>query len=90
MLNLVSLLIIALGVFISPILAIGGAEFSKKAFGLALLLLIGYTFALAGHYELYNRHTSRSWDYCPRQEQVVLGLVVLAAVGYVVVAIVRS
>jgi hypothetical protein len=88
LLNLLSLLVIALGVFISPVLTIGGAVFAKKAFGLAVLLLVGYAFALAGHYDMYNPRTPRSWKYCPRQEQVVLGLVLLAAIIYIVLAVV--
>src|SRR5262245_3581359 len=59
-LNLLSLLVIAVAVFVAPVLGFGGEEFAKKAFGLAVLLLVGYAFALAGHYDMYNRHTSRS------------------------------
>jgi hypothetical protein len=76
-------------VFIAPVLGIGGAAVPRKAFGLGVLLLAGYPFALAGHYDMFNRHTSRSMAYFPRQEQVVLSVVVVAVVAYVVLAIVR-
>lgn len=88
-LNLLSLVAIMLGVFISPVLGIGGAAVPGKAFGLAVLLLVGYPFALAGHYEMFNPRTSRTMTYFPRQEQIVVSAVVVAVVVYVVLAIVR-
>jgi hypothetical protein len=87
--NLFSLVVTMFGVFIAPVLAIGGTAVPAKAFGLAVLLLAGYPFALAGHYDLFNPRTSRTMAYCPRQERVVLMLVAATAVVYVALAIAR-
>jgi len=88
-LNLLSLLVTMLGVFIAPVLDIGGVALPAKAFGASVLLLTGYPFALAGHYDMYNFRTSRTMAYCPTQERVVLAVVAVALVGYVGVAAVR-
>jgi hypothetical protein len=80
---------VAPGVFIAPILGLGGMAVPTKAFGLSVLLLAGYPFALAGHYDMFNPRTSRTMVYCPRQEQVVLSAVVVAVVAYLVLARVR-
>jgi hypothetical protein len=87
--NLISLVVTMLGVFIAPVLGLGGATFPMKAFGLAVLLLAGYPFALAGHYEMFNPRTPRTMTYCPRQERVVLTVVAVAVVSYVVLAMVH-
>jgi hypothetical protein len=58
-----------------------------KAFGLAVLLLAGYPFALAGHYEMFSPRTPRTMTYCPLQEQVVLSAA--AVIFYVALAMVR-
>ena len=89
LLNVLSLLGIMLGVFIAPILGLGGTAVPTKAFGLSALLLAGYPFALAGHYDMFNPRTSRTMAYCPRQEQIVLSTVVVAVVVYLVLAVVR-
>jgi hypothetical protein len=87
MLNLASMLVLAVGVFVLPILNVANPKFMKLAFGLALLLFIGYPFALAGHYEMYNRKTKRSMKYFPLQEKVVATSVLLAIVAYLIVAL---
>jgi hypothetical protein len=86
---LVSLSVAMLGVFTAPILDIGSAELPAKAFGLSVLLLAGYPFALAGHYDMYNPRTSRTMAYFPRQEQVVLSIVVVTVIAYLITAMVR-
>lgn len=88
-LNLASLAVTMLGVFVAPILGISGAALALKAFGLSVLLLVGYPFALAGHYDMFNRRTRRSWTYCPTQERIVLFIVAVAVVAYVVLASIR-
>jgi hypothetical protein len=88
-LNLGSLVVAAAGVFLAPILAIGGSQTPAKAFGLSVLLLCGYPFALAGHYEMYNPRTARSSAYCPKQERVVLSIVAFAVAVYLAMAITR-
>lgn len=87
MLNLASMLVVVIGVFVLPILNVANLRFMKLAFGLALLLFIGYPFALAGHYDMYNRKTTRSVKYFPFQEKVVAVCVLSAIVAYLVVAL---
>jgi hypothetical protein len=88
-LNLLSLLVTMLGVFVAPIVDLGGAAFPMKAFGASVILLAGYPFALAGHYDMYNFRTTRTMAYCPRQERVVLVVVAAVLVGYVGLAVIR-
>jgi hypothetical protein len=85
--NLASMLVVVIGVFVLPILNVANLKFMKLAFGLALLLFIGYPFALAGHYDMYNKNTRRSMRYLPLQERVVTVLILLAVVAYLVVAL---
>jgi len=84
------LLIILVGVFVIPVLGVSDIVLVKKVFGLAVIVLAGFPFALAGHYEMYNRHTKRSMRYFPRQEQVVGGIVIAAAIAYVLVAAIKQ
>jgi hypothetical protein len=86
-LNLLSLSTTLIGVFTLPMLDVVGLRTSAKLFGLAVLLLVGYAFALAGHYEMYNPRTGRSMDYFPRQERVAVGVVAVMSVGYVLAAL---
>lgn len=87
MLNLASMLVVAVGVFVLPILNVANLRFMKLALGLALLLFIGYPFALAGHYDMYNGKTVRSMKYFPFQEKVVAACILLAIVAYLIVAL---
>jgi hypothetical protein len=54
--NIISMIVIVVGVFLLPILVPGLANptFLKDAFGLAALLFVGHAFARAGHYRLYG------------------------------------
>jgi hypothetical protein len=60
MLNLASLVVTAVGVFVLPVLRIGSSALPREALGLGVVLAVGYPFGLAGHYDMYNRHTGRS------------------------------
>ena len=60
MVNLLSLVVTTIGIFIVPTLGFGSVASVKEAFGLSVLLLTGYPFAVAGHYDLFNRSTGRS------------------------------
>jgi hypothetical protein len=86
-LNLASMLVVAVGVFVLPILNVANLRFMGLALGLALLLFIGYPFALAGHYDMYNRKSVRSMKYFPFQEKVVAACILLAIVAYLIVAL---
>lgn len=63
-----------------------GRESASRLFGLSVLLLLGYAFALAGHYEMY-RAGARTMCYFPTQERVVVALVAAAALIYIVAAL---
>lgn len=84
--NLAGMLTLALGVFILPTLAMPATWLGTRAFGLAVLLFVGHCFALAGHYELYNPKTRRSYEYFPRQEKAVIIVVAIAALLFVVLS----
>jgi hypothetical protein len=86
MLNLSSMLVVVLGVFVLPILNVANLNFMKHAFGFSLLLFVGFPFALAGHYDMYNRNSTRSMRYFPLQEKIVFMIVLIVAVAYLIVA----
>lgn len=86
--NLFSMMITALGVFILPILGLINTEVSLLAFGFAMLLFVGYPFALAGHYDMFNKWP-RSFDYFPRQEKIVVAIIAIAAAAYIVLVAYR-
>jgi hypothetical protein len=92
--NLVSMIILVIGVFVVPILGILDSTLPEQAFGLALLLFVGYPFAIAGHYDMYNKNTDRSVDadgyyvYFTFQEKLVVVVIALVAIAYVITAIV--
>lgn len=90
MVNLFSMLVLVIGVFVLPILGFVGQNFIKYSFGLAVLLFLGYPFALAGHYEMYNNASTRSRDYFPREEKVIVAIICVLAIAYVVVAIIEK
>ncbi len=81
-LNLFSVAVLAVGVFTLPLLGVVDLNLVKCSFGLAMILFIGYPFALAGHYEMYNYKTSRSYAYFPFQEKVVVAVVTFLVVTY--------
>lgn len=86
-LNMLSLSVTLIGVFALPALDVIGQEAASRLFGLSVLFLLGYAFALAGHYEMY-RAGARTMSYFPAQERVVVALVCAAALTYVVAALV--
>ena len=71
-----------MGVFTLPIMGVADDLFARRAFGLVILLFIGYAIALAGHYELLAPGT-RSYRYFPPQERVVTVIVVVCALMYI-------
>lgn len=76
--SLFSMLIMVLCVFLLPILGLG-ISFAMNAFGVSLILLAAYPFALAGHYELFaaKEKDSRKGGHCPFEEKVVLVVTLL-------------
>lgn len=83
--NILSLSVMLVGVFTLPALDVVDSGTAARLFGLAALLLLGYAFALVGHYEMY-KPGPRSMRFFPTQERVVTMLVGIAAVGYVAAA----
>ena len=92
--NLLSMVVIVVGVFALPVLGTVSDAFVKHAFALGALLFVGYPFALAGHYDMYKAKTKRSKDqagalvFLPLQEKVVVCGVFFMALVYVVAALV--
>jgi hypothetical protein len=64
--------------------------FMLYAFGLAMLLFLGFPFGLAGHYDMYNNKTKRSYLYAPCQEKVVVAVIAGLAITYVIIAMIKS
>lgn len=86
--NLISMVVTVVGVFALSLLGVTNLNFTKHAFGLAVLLFVGYPFALAGHYDMYNNNTPRSYLYFPFQEKVAVAIITILAVAYVIYSIV--
>jgi hypothetical protein len=84
---MLSLSVTLIGVFVLPVLDLIGLPTASKLFGLAALLLAGYAFALAGHYEMYNPNSGRSMTYFPFQERIAVIGIALAVVAYAAVAV---
>ena len=86
--NLISMLVTAMGVFILPLLGLIPSELSQLAFGFAMLLFVSYPFALAGHYDMFHKGP-RSFEYFPRQEKIVIAIIAIAAVTYIILVAYR-
>jgi hypothetical protein len=86
-LNLLSMVVVVVGVFVFAILNLADLNFIKLSFGLAVLLFVSYPFALAGHYELYNNKTPRSSTYFPTQEKIVIAITTFLVISYLFFAI---
>ena len=82
-LNLTSLLCTA-SVFVLPLLRFAAIDRAQHLFGLAIILLAGYPFALAGHYGilLNSGRNGTPGIYAHPQELTVIGSTVLVAVLY--------
>jgi hypothetical protein len=79
-LNIVSIAISMIFVFIVPIVA-QIPRFRMWMLGTSLLLFTAFPFALVGHYEIFTPNVRHEATYCPCQERIVLivTLVLLAA-----------
>jgi hypothetical protein len=87
-LNLLSMVVVVVGVFILPILDLADLNSIKLSFGLAVLLFISYPFALAGHYDMYNNKTPRTFLYFPTQEKIVIAITTFLVILFIVSAII--
>ena len=87
MLNLLAMSVLAIGVFVAPLMGAISLAATRLVLGLSVLLFVGHSFALAGHYELYNRHTPRSFDYFPLQEKIAVAATLTVVGAYIGIAI---
>jgi hypothetical protein len=85
-LNLLAMGVMVVGVFVTPAVGAAGLVTVRKLFGLSTLLFLGHGLAVAGHYELYNPRTTRSFAWFPLQERVAVTLVLAGATVYLLVA----
>ncbi|MFC1982822.1 hypothetical protein ACFLV5_03455 [Chloroflexota bacterium] len=85
--NLISMTLIVIGVFILPILGVRDLNIMKAFFGLAILLFVGYPFALIGHYKLYKWRID-DHSYCPQQEKIVIYIIGALTIIYIILSIV--
>ena len=76
----------AVAVYILPLLGCLSETMVLKWFGAALLLFVGWPFALAGHYDMFNCTTPRSRKYFPLQEKVAVVVILSLLIVYGVVA----
>jgi hypothetical protein len=85
--NLASLAITLVGVFVAPIIGLYKEIPAARALGLALVLLACYPFAVAGHYELLTfKHPKidpKDPDYFPRHEKVAIAITLFAILAYI-------
>jgi len=88
--NLFSMVVLVAGVFILPVFGFDEPRFMTYAFGLAMLLFLGFPFALAGHYDMYNNKSRRSYLYFPFQEQVAISVIAVLATSYIIIAMIWS
>jgi len=87
-LNMVSMLIAFLGVFIFPLAGLDDENIPKISLGISIVLFAGYPFALAGHYELYTKG-KRKYRYTNRQEIIPIIVAEHIALAYLVISIFR-
>ena len=80
--NLTAMVVTVLGVFVLPVVGLVSDKFAQMMFGLGAILFVGHSFALAAHYELFNRNTTRSYQYCPPQEKRAIVVVVAISLAY--------
>lgn len=86
-LNLLSSVVMVVGVFVLPLLGFVGERFALVAFGLSLVLFLGFAIALPAHYGLYNPRTSRRMLYFPLQEKLAVVIATIGVAAYLVLAI---
>src|SRR5256885_2339925 len=88
-LNLAAMVINVAGVFLLPILRLLGSRQATVLLGLAALLFVGHPFAIAGHYQMYDRQDRPRQGYFPHQEKIAITVVLVLAIIYLIVAAIR-
>jgi hypothetical protein len=77
---------LVVGIYFVPVFGFKDPRFMTYAFGLAMLLFIGFLFGLAGHYDMYNNKSGRSSCYFPYQEKIVVVIIAVLAITYIIIA----
>lgn len=85
-LNLLAMVITALGCFVLPGSSLISIQTASKLLGLSTIVFVGHSFSLAAHYELFNPRTKRTYRYFPPQERISVLIVSVIAVVYLSVA----
>ena len=83
-LNLASMGWTALLVFALPAVRVIPTDLVPYSFVLSIIFLIGYAFALFGHYELYRPRAPKTRDPFPLQEKVPVITTVAIGAAYLV------
>jgi hypothetical protein len=93
MLNLVSFVVVAGGVFVLPLLGVSNDALPRDALGLGVLILTFYPFALLGHYRLLRVPSEKFDDpdthergWLTVRELVICAAAALAVIAYIIVA----
>jgi len=82
--NMAGMLVLVLGVFLLPMVNLASVEAARVLCGLGVLLFVGHSFAMAGHYQLFNRRNKRQLEWFPKQEKwaVVATMLVAITISY--------
>ncbi len=89
-LMLVSWATLVIGVFIIPVV-IEFERWAKLAFGTSLVFMVGYPFALLGHYSLFRKTgRPRIVPYAPIEERAIVVAFLAAGVIYCILSAVLS
>jgi hypothetical protein len=83
-LNLSSMFVLIFAVFLAPALDGSGDDRASTGLRLALCLLAGYPFAIAGHYRLFRIGKPARRPYCTFQEGVAVLSTMAFAGGFMV------
>ena len=80
--NLIAMMLCVALVFALPAIGLVDVKFARMAFGLIAILVVGHSFALAGHYELFTQG-KRTYRYFPPQEKWAVFLIAIVACAYI-------
>lgn len=89
-LSIAGMLSFLFGVILLPVTGLVGFLFSRAAFGLGALLFVGQALGLAAHYQLFNRTKPREFVWFPKQEKVVVGIIVVLSAVYLLILVING
>lgn len=81
-LNLLGMLVFVLGVYLLPLTGLLNAGQAAVFCGLGVLMFVGHIFAIAGHYQLFNRSRTRTFAWFPVQERIAISITVALVIVY--------